>query len=45
MEYLYSYSFLNIKRCQKAGIACVNLAVSVIAFFSRRNQEIGNESI
>lgn len=45
MEYLYSYSFLNVKRCQKACIACVNLAELVIAFFSRRNQEIGKESI
>jgi len=45
MEYLYSYFLLNVKRCQKAGIACVNLAELVIAFFSRRNQEIGNESI
>lgn len=33
MEYLYSYSFLNVKRCQKAGIVCVNLAELVIAFF------------
>jgi len=45
MEYLYSYSFLNVKRCQKAGIACVNLVAPVIAFFSRRNQEICNEHI
>jgi len=33
MEYLYSYSFLNVKRCQKACIACVNLAELIIAFF------------
>lgn len=45
MEYLYSYFFLNVKRCQKACIACVNLVALVIAFFSKRNQEIGNEHI
>jgi len=45
MEYSYSYSFLNVKRCQKACIGCVILAELVIAFFSKRNQEIGNEHI